>query len=104
MSLFNLTIVTPEGQAYKKLVKFVTAPGEFGYFGVLANHAGLISLLKAGTVTIVEENGKVFFAIRGGVLEVDRKHDVLILADQAVLTVDETEAKEKLNELLTTTV
>ena len=74
----------------------MTAPGQEGSVGVLANHAPLMSLLRPGVIKIVEpENQELYAAIDQGVVEVNDKHDVLILGGQAFLTADETQAREK---------
>ena len=48
MTPFCLTIVTPEGVFFNGEVLSLVVPGQKGSFGVLANHAPLISTLTAG--------------------------------------------------------
>ena len=49
---FDLTIVTPEGEAYRGSVERVVLPGSEGEFGVLANHERFLSPLRVGPVEI----------------------------------------------------
>ncbi len=105
--MFHLAIITPEGQVYNKPVKSVTAPGVLGYFEILTDHAALVSLLKKGIMKITEpqkQTADTYCAVDEGVLEVDAEHNVLVLVDHAVVVPTEREAKEKLNELLTSVV
>jgi len=82
MSKFHLSIITPnKGRVFDDDVEKLQAPGQLGSFGVLANHAPMISALNKGSVKINDGNQENTFNISAGVLEVDGKHDVLILAD-----------------------
>ena len=40
---FQLSILTPEKAVFEGSVEYVQAPGTEGYFGVLANHAALVT-------------------------------------------------------------
>jgi len=53
----ELTIVTPEGQAYHGEVEYVVLPGAEGEFGVLAGHEPFLSALKSGPLEL-SANGK----------------------------------------------
>ena len=61
-----------------------TAPGSDGFLGVLKNHAPMVTLLKQGIVNIQINNKQKLYAINNGVLEVDHKSHVVLLADDAV--------------------
>ncbi len=52
MADFRLQIVTSQHTVFDENVTALTLPGEDGYFGVLANHAPIVSVLKTGKVTI----------------------------------------------------
>ena len=75
MNTLKLEIVTPEGQIFSNNVKSVTLPGSEGEFGVLPNHASLVTLLNAGINDVV--------AINWGHVKVD-ENSVTVLADGAV--------------------
>jgi len=77
----KLEIVRPDKKLYEGNVRSVTFPGAEGSFGVLNNHAPMISTLKAGIVEIIEDsNTKQSFEIKGGVVEV-LKNSVIVLAE-----------------------
>ncbi|MDZ4664296.1 MAG: ATP synthase F1 subunit epsilon [Bacteroidota bacterium] len=77
----KLEILTPDKKLYDGNVKSAVFPGTEGSFGVLNNHAPFVSTLKAGTISITEDNNeKKEFVIKGGVAEI--KHNaVIVLAD-----------------------
>jgi F-type H+-transporting ATPase subunit epsilon len=57
----------------------VVAPGESGYFGVLANHAPLVSTMRRGEVTVRLPDGvERRFRSTGGIFRVARNVAVLL--------------------------
>mgnify|MGYP001111166175 CR=1 FL=1 len=73
MTGFSLAILTPDREGYRGSVESVTAPGQDGEFGVLANHMPLVAGLKSGVALVREAGGRpLYFAIDGGVLGVDK--------------------------------
>ena len=52
MDTIKLSIVTPNGEIFDGDVKAVTLPGKEGEFGVLPNHASLVSALTVGVIEI----------------------------------------------------
>ena len=46
--LFQLSILTPDRTVFEGQVQYVHAPGTEGYFGVLADHAALVTGLASG--------------------------------------------------------
>ncbi|WP_103641757.1 ATP synthase F1 subunit epsilon [Campylobacter concisus] len=84
MDKLHLEIVTPQGQIFNDDVSSVVLPGNEGEFGVLPNHASLISLLKAGIIDIEDKHKKHdVVAINWGYAKID-EGKVVILADGAV--------------------
>ena len=84
MDKLHLEIVTPQGQIFNDDVSSVVLPGSEGEFGVLPNHASLISLLKAGIIDIEDKHKKhEVVAINWGYAKID-EGKVVILADGAV--------------------
>ena len=68
---FNFEIVTPERVVYHGAVQSISADGTEGAFGVLANHAALITELLTGIIMVEDPSGKTMrFAVEGGFLEV----------------------------------
>ncbi len=77
----KLEIITPDKKVYEGQVKSAIFPGAEGSFGVLNNHAAMLSTLKAGKIEVIEEsNDKKEFVIKGGVAEV-KNNNVIVLAD-----------------------
>ena len=84
MDKLHLEIVTPQGQIFNDDVSSVVLPGSEGEFGLLPNHASLISLLKAGIIDIEDKHKKHdVVAINWGYAKID-EGKVVILADGAV--------------------
>ena len=79
MSKLNVELVTPEALVFSSGVEMVVVPGEQGDFGVLANHAPMISSLRPGVIDIYE---KRIEALESEVKELHQKHEELILRFQ----------------------
>ncbi len=74
-----LEIVTPEETLYSNDIKYVQVPGSKGQFGILKNHAPVISTLEKGQIKVVEDDDtEKFFDIDGGVVEV-LKNNIIVL-------------------------
>lgn len=76
----QLEIITPEKKLYSGEVNLINVPGSDGSFGILNDHAALVSTLKAGEIKIVENGTEKLFAIKGGVIEVNN-NNVIVLAE-----------------------
>ena len=96
---FELTIVTPEGQAYGGTVDRVVLPGSEGEFGVLANHERFLSPLKIGALEIQITEGTLYAAITDGFAEVNGD-EVTVLVDSCVMEheIDFAKADAEMNE------
>jgi F-type H+-transporting ATPase subunit epsilon len=96
---FELTIVTPEGEAYRGEVERVVLPGSEGEFGVLTSHERFLSPLKIGAIEIQSAEGSLFAAITDGFAEVSGDH-VAVLVDACELEheIDSAEADERVTE------
>lgn len=93
MDKLHLEIVTPQGQVFSDDVNSVVLPGSEGEFGVLPNHASLISLLKAGVIDIEDKDKKHdIVAINWGYAKID-EGKVTILADGAVYVAGDSESE-----------
>ena len=68
---FELTIVTPEGQAYQRSVERVVLPGREGEFGVLTNHERFLAPLRVGALEILTTHGPLYAAVADGFGPVD---------------------------------
>ncbi len=84
MDTLVLEVLTPNGSIFNGAVTSVTVPGEEGEFGVLAGHVALTTLLKAGVIDIIKENGnKESIVVNWGVVQV-ANNTVTVLVDGAV--------------------
>ena len=69
---FEVSLVTPEGPAYEGLAKMMVVPAA-GEIGVLARHAPLVAMLKAGSTRVHVEEGNVLeFATGPGFFKVEQ--------------------------------
>ena len=84
---FDLTIVTPQGEAYRGDVDGVVLPGSEGDFGVLPDHERFLTPLRIGEVEITNGNEIVFAAAGEGFAEVQGEQ-VAVLVDSCELAAD----------------
>ena len=83
---FALSLVTPEGAAFEGEVEMLIVPGDAGEIGVLARHAPLVAMLKAGSTRIYRDRATedvVEFATGPGFFKVEQDR-ALALVDDAV--------------------
>lgn len=84
MEPFPFELVSPEKLLFTGTVEEVVVPGTEGEFTVLKDHAPLMSTLKPGIVTVVENRSKVIrLFVRGGFADV-APTGLTILAEMAV--------------------
>jgi len=99
MKTMKLEIVTPNGIVYDADVAQVTLPGKEGEFGVLPEHASLVSLLDAGIISIDAGNKKeINVAINGGYVKVDENKVSCIVDGAVALNDDDGKLAAKLDE------
>ncbi len=96
MSGYTLSILTPQGEVFKGLVNFVSAPGEMGEIGILGSHAAMTISLKRGIMKVLDQDGEKFVVNEAGILEVKPSHDVLALVEGAVVASSRKEAGQLL--------
>jgi F-type H+-transporting ATPase subunit epsilon len=86
MATFEVSLVTPDGAAFEGEVEMVVVPGDAGEIGVLARHAPLVAMLKAGSTRIYRDRSSddvVEFATGPGFFKVEQDR-ALALVDDAV--------------------
>jgi F-type H+-transporting ATPase subunit epsilon len=98
--LFSVSVVTPEGAAFDGEAEMLIVPGAAGEIGVLARHAPLVAMLKAGSTRVHLGDGNVQeFATGPGFFQVleDR---AIALVDDAVQAdaIDDARAQRQLEE------
>jgi F-type H+-transporting ATPase subunit epsilon len=98
---FDVSLVTPEGAAFEGEAEMLVVPGAGGEIGVLARHAPLVAMLKAGSTRVyLRRDGEVReFATGPGFFKVEQDR-ALALVDDAVdaKEIDEARAREQLEE------
>jgi F-type H+-transporting ATPase subunit epsilon len=84
---FDLSVVTPEGPAFEGEAEMVIVPGDAGEIGVLARHAPLVAMLKAGEIRVKVGNEWQSFAAGPGYFKVQQDR-AIALVDDAVRAED----------------
>jgi len=97
---FSVSLVTPEGPAFDGEIEMMVVPGADGEIGVLARHAPLVALLKAGSTRIYRDRSSedvLEFATGPGFFKVEQDR-ALALVDDAVEArdIDDSRAREQL--------
>ena len=80
---FDLSLVTPEGAAFEGEAEMLIVPGAAGEIGVLARHAPLVAMLKAGEIRVKSDGHWQAFAAGPGYFKVQQDR-ALVLVDDAV--------------------
>jgi F-type H+-transporting ATPase subunit epsilon len=82
---FDVSIVTPEGAAFDGQAEMVVVPGADGEIGVLARHAPLVALLKAGSTRVHLRIGDevLELATGPGFFKVERDRAIALVDDAA---------------------
>ena len=97
---FSVSVVTPEGPAFEGEAEMIVVPGAAGEIGVLARHAPLVAMLRAGSTRIhVTETEIHEFATGAGFFKVEQDR-ALALVDDAVDArhVDDERARKQLED------
>jgi F-type H+-transporting ATPase subunit epsilon len=96
---FDLSLVTPEGAAYEGEAEMLIVPGAAGEIGVLARHAPLVAMLRAGETRVKAGGEWSFFATGPGFFKVQQDR-ALVLVDDAVRArdIDIEEARREVEE------
>jgi F-type H+-transporting ATPase subunit epsilon len=83
MATFHFDLVSPERLLFTGDVDQVDVPGAEGDFGVLAQHAPLVTALRPGILIVHRQAGELRVVINGGFAEVNAA-GLTVLADMAV--------------------
>ncbi|HEX6699093.1 MAG TPA: ATP synthase F1 subunit epsilon [Gaiellaceae bacterium] len=96
---FSVSLVTPEGPAFEGEAEMMVVPGAAGEIGVLARHAPLVAMLKAGSTRVHTGSEVLEFATGPGFFKVETDR-ALALVDDAVSArdVDSERAHRQLDE------
>ena len=96
---FDVSLVTPERPAFEGEAEMLIVPGAAGEIGVLARHAPLVAMLKAGSTRVHTGSEVLEFATGPGFFKVETDR-ALALVDDAVRAddVDSERANRQLEE------
>ena len=99
---FDVSLVTPDGAAFEGEIEMLIVPGAAGEIGILARHAPLVAMLKAGSTRVYvdwDADDVKEFATGPGFFQVQFDR-AIALVDDAVLAseVDDERAGRQLEE------
>jgi F-type H+-transporting ATPase subunit epsilon len=100
MANFHFELVSPEKLLFSGEVEQVDVPGAEGEFGVLAEHAPMVTTLRPGILTVHGAGGEQKIVVLGGFAEVSAQ-GLTVLADvaEAVEDFDRTVISARMAEL-----
>jgi F-type H+-transporting ATPase subunit epsilon len=100
MANFHFELVSPEKLLFSGDVEQVDVPGVEGDFGVLANHAPMVTTLRPGILTVYAGGSAQKIVVLGGFAEVS-KNGLTVLADvaEAVEDIDRGMIETRIDEL-----
>jgi F-type H+-transporting ATPase subunit epsilon len=100
MANFRFELVSPEKLLFSGEVEQVDVPGVEGDFGVLAEHAPMVTTLRPGILTVHAAGGEQKIVVLGGFAEVSGQ-GLTVLADvaEAVEDFDRTMIATRISEL-----
>ncbi len=94
---FKVEVVTPSGVVLNKEVEEVIAPGVMGEFGVLIGHTPMLTFIKPGVLSYLENDRFVKYAVGSGFCEVLKDAvNVLVVEAHAAEQIDKVAANEDL--------
>ena len=100
MANFHFELVSPQKLLFSGEVEQVDVPGAEGEFGVLAEHAPMVTTLRPGILTVHGSGGAQKIVVLGGFAEVSAE-GLTVLADvaEAVEDIDRTTITARIGEL-----
>jgi F-type H+-transporting ATPase subunit epsilon len=100
MANFRFELVSPQKLLFSGEVQQVDMPGAEGDFGVLADHAPMVTTLRPGILTVHASGGTQRIVVLGGFAEVS-KEGLTVLADvaEAVEDIDHGMIANRIEEL-----
>jgi F-type H+-transporting ATPase subunit epsilon len=68
--VLKVSVISPEASVFEGTTDSVVAPGHDGEFGILSDHAPMMTLLGKGTLRIGTGGDTRSFLIEGGFLQI----------------------------------
>ena len=78
---FSLSVVTPEGPVFEGEAQMLIVPGAAGEIGILARHAPLVAMLRAGEVRVKAEGRWQAFAAGPGYFKIQQDRGIVLVDD-----------------------
>lgn len=88
MATFHLDLVAPDRLTFHGDVDQVDVPGLEGDFGVFANHAPTVALMRPGILTVYAGGSQQQYVVLGGFVEVSADGSMTVLAETAAAVAD----------------
>ena len=79
----HFALVSPERELFNGEVDHVVVPGSEGEFGVLPNHAPVMSVIKPGALKVINDGAERRIFVNGGFADVTPE-GLTVLAEEAV--------------------
>lgn len=79
----HFALVSPERELFNGRVDHVVVPGSEGEFGVMPNHAPVMSVIKPGALKVIDEGAERRIFVNGGFADVTPE-GLTVLAEDAV--------------------
>jgi F-type H+-transporting ATPase subunit epsilon len=79
----NFSLVSPEREVFHGEVDQVVVPGVEGEFGVLVNHAPVMSIIKPGVLRVLDGGAEKRIFVFGGFADVS-PDGLTVLAEEAI--------------------
>lgn len=87
----SFALVSPERELFNGDVDHVVVPGAEGEFGVLPNHAPVMSVIKPGALRVINDGAERRIFVNGGFADVTPE-GLTVLAEEAIDLADITPA------------
>jgi F-type H+-transporting ATPase subunit epsilon len=81
--MLKLSVISPEAAVFEGETDSVVAPGHDGEFGILSDHAPMMTLLGKGTLRVGTGGATKSFSVEGGFLQVSG-NVVRVVTEKAV--------------------
>jgi F0F1-type ATP synthase epsilon subunit len=96
-TLFQIAFTTPEGPAFEGECESIVVPGAGGTFGILAGHAPMLGVVKAGVLSMQRGGKTSWYMVGDGFLEI-KAGATAFWVDALVVADNEGDAEEKLDD------
>ena len=101
MSNLSLQVVSPDKDYFLGTIDMVVIPGEDGDFSVLPEHAPIITYLRPGKLTIMEDHKEHTYFVGSGFVKVENNNcQILVDYIKNSSDFDITASKKHLSQLL----